>query len=322
MGVEQRRLPRHKPCAGVLYPRVLEDFNVPRDAVVARLRRVKLVAPSGRSAFIDFTEPGAIVDRAAFDHALVKQAVEAGARVVDGARAIGLRISEGACTVEVEGLGPARAKFIVAADGVYSRMARLLRRAWRRDQLALALQAYAEPPSLGGEEGVFEVRYNPSQLPGGWWWVVWRRRPVIVGVGQLLELSQGPHRLRELLKSLVDELKLRVVAEEAYMLPLKGPRRVEELVHADRVLLIGDAGGFVRSDTGEGVYYAMHSGEAAAEAVAEALSSGGRLSEAFEERLRDHGLLQLYEASELHEALRSVEAAEEFVERVARLSLR
>ena len=103
------------------------------------------------------------------------------------------------------------------------------------------------------------------------------------------------------------------------MLPFKGPRPLSQLAFKGRVLFVGDAGGFVRSDTGEGVYYAMHSGEAAAEAVAEALS-GAELEKAYEERLGERGLLQLYEASELHVALRSVKAAEDFVERVARLS--
>jgi geranylgeranyl reductase len=320
LGVERYKMPRRKPCAGVLYPRVLEDFKVPREAVVSELRGVRLVAPSGREAFVGFEEPGAMVDRAAFDHALVKLAVEAGAKVVDGAPSTLVGLAEGGCRLVVEGLGPVESRFIVAADGVYSTIARGLGLAWGRRELALALQAYAKPARLS-EEGVFEVRYDPGRLPGGWRWIAWRRDVALVGVGQLLELAGSPLKLRAELRRGLEELGLSALMEEAYMLPLKGPRGLEGLVHGEAVLLVGDAGGFVRSDTGEGIYYAMHSGEAAAEAVAEALG-GARLSEAFREGLEERGLLQLYGASELHEALRSVEAAEEFVGRVARLSLK
>ncbi|MCX8205315.1 MAG: geranylgeranyl reductase family protein [Candidatus Nezhaarchaeota archaeon] len=318
LGVERLRLPRHKPCAGVLYPRVVEEFEVPREVVVSPLRAIKLVSPSGREAFVSFEEPGAMVDRASFDHWLAKKAAEAGARVLEGAALRALALSEGGCRLRVEGLGLVESKFVVAADGVYSTVARSLGLTWRRPCLALALQAYVES-SAHAEEGVFEVRYDPGRLPGGWWWAAWRRGPSIVGAGQLVELMGRAEGLRAKLRGLVAELRARPMAEEAYMIPLRGPRRLEELVVKDRVVFAGDAGGFVRSDTGEGVYYAMHSGEAAAEAVAEALE-GAELKEAFQGRLEERGLLQLYEATELHEALRSPEEAEAFVARVARAS--
>ena len=43
------------------------------------------------------------------------------------------------------------------------------------------------------------------------------------------------------------------------------------------VLLVGDAGGFTDVLTGEGVYFALRSGECAAEAIHSALSSTGEL---------------------------------------------
>ncbi|MEM4700504.1 MAG: geranylgeranyl reductase family protein [Candidatus Nezhaarchaeales archaeon] len=317
LGVERLRMPRRKPCAGVLYPRVLEEFEVPEGAVASPLRGVRLVSPSGRAAFVPFEEPGAMVDRAHFDHWLARRAAEAGARVVDGARVRSIRPCEGGCRLEVEGLGPVESRFVVAADGVYSTVARSLGLAWGRASLALAVQAYVRAPSA--EEGVFEVRYDPGRLPGGWRWVAWRRGLSIVGAGQLVEAMGCAGRLVAELRALIAELRAEPVAEEAYMIPLRGPRRPEELVAWGRVLLVGDAGGFVRSDTGEGVYYAMHSGAAAAEAVADALE-GAELAEAFVRRLEERGLAQLYEATELHEALRSPELAEDFVDRVARLS--
>jgi len=73
---------------------------------------------------------------------------------------------------------------------------------------------------------------------------------------------------------------------KAYRLPLGGPlaRTV-----ADRVLVCGDAGGFVNAYTGEGIYFAMvtgrHAGEVAADAVTLGEGSAARLAE-YERRWR------------------------------------
>jgi len=58
---------------------------------------------------------------------------------------------------------------------------------------------------------------------------------------------------------------------KAYRLPLGGPlaRTV-----SDRVLVCGDAGGFVNAYTGEGIYYAMVTGRHAGEVAADALLAG------------------------------------------------
>lgn len=319
IGLERHRMPRRKPCAGVLYPRVLEEFEVPEHVVEAKLREVRLVAPSGKVAVMRLDPPGAIVDRASFDKHLLDRAVNEGADVIEGARAVKVEVDEHGCRVVVEGGLIIEASYVIGADGAYSTVARSLGRAWSLDDGALAVQAVLRgpPPDL---IGAFEVYYDPSKTPRGWRWAAGGCRWAVVGAG----VPASMRGACSLLRRLVDELarsRLRgaeVAYLEAHMIPIAGPR--PERLATDRALLVGDAGGFVRSDTGEGVYYAMHSGEAAAEAIYDALNRGLGLAEAFLRRLEDRGLLQLLEAStEVHEALRSVEGAERFVERVVKL---
>jgi flavin-dependent dehydrogenase len=57
----------------------------------------------------------------------------------------------------------------------------------------------------------------------------------------------------------------------AFPLPISGPLA---RTYADRVLLAGDAGGFVNAVTAEGIYYAMVSGDLAARAALAAIRSG------------------------------------------------
>ena len=57
----------------------------------------------------------------------------------------------------------------------------------------------------------------------------------------------------------------------AFPLPISGPLA---RTYADRVLLAGDAGGFVNALTAEGIYYAMVSGELAAHCGVDAIRAG------------------------------------------------
>jgi flavin-dependent dehydrogenase len=59
---------------------------------------------------------------------------------------------------------------------------------------------------------------------------------------------------------------------QAYRLPLGGPLR---RTAGDGVLLCGDAAGTVNAYTGEGIYYAMVTGEHAGNALADARAAGG-----------------------------------------------
>jgi flavin-dependent dehydrogenase len=67
------------------------------------------------------------------------------------------------------------------------------------------------------------------------------------------------------------------IPEELEHVPLKGgalPIFPLEKTYGNRTILIGDAGGFINPLSGEGIYYAMASGEIAAQVIAEALEKG------------------------------------------------
>ena len=67
------------------------------------------------------------------------------------------------------------------------------------------------------------------------------------------------------------DLNSRITRVNSHLIPAGG---FDRKIHGDRVLLAGDAAGFVDSFLGEGLYYALKSGEIAAEVAINAVERG------------------------------------------------
>ncbi len=79
------RAGRIKPCGGAIPPRLIADFAIPDDQIVARITSARMVSPTARHVDIPI-DNGFIgmVDREHFDAFLRDRAVEAGADLVTG----------------------------------------------------------------------------------------------------------------------------------------------------------------------------------------------------------------------------------------------
>ncbi|NNK17411.1 MAG: FAD-dependent oxidoreductase, partial [Sulfitobacter sp.] len=71
---------RIKPCGGAVPPRLISDFNIPDEQVVARINTARMISPTQRQVDIPI-ENGYVgmVDREHFDEYLRVRAAEAGA---------------------------------------------------------------------------------------------------------------------------------------------------------------------------------------------------------------------------------------------------
>lgn len=311
--LDREEFPREKPCAGVLPHRIHRILDLP-DYVVSRpLRGYRLHPPSGDTLEVPFPVDGAVVDRRGFDAHLVDRldtTVET--REVTDARIHGDR-------VELECGGETlEARWVVAADGALSTVRRGL--GVRYPETAAAHQYRVRLPEEEITERVgnwFHVHYSFTR---GYGWVSALRDSLRVGVGGLGE-DTGREGLREFFEEL-SEGPLRdaeVEAEESHAIPMAGPL---DPPSEGRVLFAGDAGGFVYPGTGEGVFYGIRSGRAAAETIAAdpgRESSVETVAERYVNELRSRGLLSLRDVSFLDEHLSSPDSAERYVRRLGRL---
>jgi flavin-dependent dehydrogenase len=110
-------------------------------------------------------------------------------------------------------------------------------------------------------------------VPWGYAWVFPKADHLSVGVGTFQDRRKVDLRAH-LARFLAGQPLLKehtVLLQRGHRIPLGGAERP---LHAGRVLLAGDAGGFADPFLGEGIYYAIRSGQIAGEYAAAALAGG------------------------------------------------
>jgi flavin-dependent dehydrogenase len=303
------------------------------------ISRLYLEGPTGTSTVIESEGPAALmIRRVEFDALLVSLAAEKGAELVPGVDVVHARQDAHAVTLVARDGRTFTAPIVIAADGVHSIVARRLglNPGWPASSIALDMMeetpreqlrdvdpstlwvSYGYESRVGiGDSGLAGRSANPkSQIPNpgspaaeGYAYIFPKRDHVNIGVGYVLsyfrsEVADPPYDLQ---RGFVDRLRDRgiVVGDSVkehftpYLIPVGGPLRDPG---RGRVLVAGDAGGFVNGFTAEGIYYAMVSGELAARAVLADAAQPARLLTAYRKacddeigcELRDSVLIQHY----------------------------
>jgi geranylgeranyl reductase family protein len=262
--------PREKPCGGGVTGRALAIVG---DAIGSTgldrsiVRSARFLHHSAASAVP--LEPDALVvaSRAAFDAALLDAAQRAGASLVVE-RVVDVHVDASRVRVDTAH-GEHRASFLMGADGANSLVRRRVARAFRREQLSIATGFYAH--GLTSDEIVVEFVADP---PGYIWSFP---RPDHLAIGICAQANAGSTS-GELRARTFDWLsRTRVARGHTRLEPYAWP--IPSLSAADfdaievagpRWCLLGDAAGLVDPITREGIYFALRSGQSAAEALAAA----------------------------------------------------
>jgi geranylgeranyl reductase family protein len=285
---DRARFPRDKCCGDGLTTaavRRLESLGLDPAEVPSFRPATELVvrSPSGRDIRLPLGEgPGvfaAVARRQDLDAALVALAGRAGADFVEGARCVGA-INEGAgVRLSFEGAEEARARYVVAADGAWSPVRRMLAgpRETTRPPTArrpdwIAFRTYAEGVRSAAA-GQLWVWFDAALLPGYAW--SFPLGDGTVNLGICLRHRAGPAAAdlwestlaRPFAASLLGPAASLVAPARAWPIPV-GIDRAELAAAGGRVLFVGDAACAADPFTGEGVEQALTTGVLAARAIA------------------------------------------------------
>jgi 2-polyprenyl-6-methoxyphenol hydroxylase-like FAD-dependent oxidoreductase len=286
---ERQEIPSDKACGeGILPPglRALDRLGVlhrlDRDACSA-IRGVRYVEPDGSTLEAPFPPPGGLaVRRTALSEALNARAREAGVQLFVPCAVHHHAQSDRQVVLETD-QGPVEARWLVAADGLHSpirRRERLLSAApmqLRRFGARLHFRAtpWTDLVEIHLSKGVeaYATPAGPCRVGVA---VLWRVEAA-AELGPTLRGANAEERAsacRRLFESRFPALAARLTdAEPDSMLRGAGPllQRVHRRVQG-RVVLLGDAAGYIDAITGEGISLALEQASALARAMARALA--------------------------------------------------
>ncbi len=288
---------RIKPCGGAIPPRLIRDFAIPDEVLVARVHAARMIAPSGRA--IDMPIEGGfvgMVDRAAFDPWLRARAAASGAEHIDGEFVALERDGAGRAIIAFRPKGAApdtapvrvHARSVIGADGARSKIAAAIFPKTPHPPCVFAYhEIIAKPDGAAFDGARCDVVYDGVLSPDFYAWVFPHGDTVSVGVGS----AQKGFSLRSAVSALRarDGFEgCRTIRTEGAPIPLKPLPRWDN--GAD-VILAGDAAGVVAPASGEGIYYAMQCGREAADAVEALLATGkaSALAQARKRFMKAHG---------------------------------
>ncbi|BAN34645.1 geranylgeranyl reductase [Sulfuricella denitrificans skB26] len=250
-------------CAEFI-PLPLARYAVPEGVSQQRIRGMTSHLPSGWVEKSD--APGLMIDRAAFDQALARQAGQSGARLYLNSRLTGLDgAGSSAIVLTPQGEIYFDYRLLIAADGPHSFVARSL--GLPRQETVHTRQYTVPLPEVAENT---EIWLSPD-YPGGYAWLFPKGRVANLGLGVDKRFAADT-------KAALDALHLKLVVEGRVgadilyrtggSIPVSGLR--QNLV-VGNVLFVGDAAGLTHPITGAGIAAAVVSGELAGQAAADRL---------------------------------------------------
>ena len=289
---------RIKPCGGAIPPRLIKDFDIPDELLVAKARSARMISPSDNKVDIPI-ENGFVgmVDRDQFDEWLRVRAASHGAVRQRGVFDKFSRDMDGVMRVHFTAKGikgeehqaSVRARTVIGADGARSEVARQSIDGAEKTKYVFAYHEIIQAPQNAPDHDPTrcDVYYRGSLSPDFYGWVFPHGNTVSVGTGSAdkgFSLRSAVGRLRET-AGLGDSATLR---REGAPLPMKPLPRWD---NGRDVVLVGDAAGVVAPSSGEGIYYAMACARMAADKVHLFLQEGNPevLKQVRKQFMREHG---------------------------------
>ena len=274
---------RIKPCGGAIPPRLIKDFQIPDELLVAKAKSARMVSPLGKTVDIPI-ENGFVgmVDRAQCDEWLRKRAVAAGAVREDGLfetlqrEGSNVRIyyrTRGSRDGDQGALKSVLAKAVIGADGAKSQVGRSagVKGCAEANYVFAYHEIIKTPPNkpLSFDSSRCDVLYQKPVSPDFYGWVFPHGDTISIGTGS----ADKGFSLRNAVAKLRADIGLdgaELIRHEGAPLPMKPLKKWDD---GQQVVLAGDAAGVVAPASGEGIYYAMLGGQLAGEAVAEFIES-------------------------------------------------
>ncbi|MFA5833525.1 MAG: NAD(P)/FAD-dependent oxidoreductase [Bacteroidota bacterium] len=245
--------------------------------IASTVTKFRLVAPNGNSVVPKLDGAGYVLERRIFDYELAKLAANEGVEVITKAYVYDLLREDGKIvgvkTLIKDQKMDIRAKIVIAADGVESRVGK-----WAgidttchiRDMESCAQMTLS---GIEVEEDVLDFYFGDNVSPGGYLWVFPKGKDTAnVGLGLSVEAAKKKSAIKFL-----HEFVERKYPQAAMLTHIAGGvpcAKTNPVIVKDNVLLVGDAAHQVNPVSGGGIISGMIGGMIGGQVAAESILNG------------------------------------------------
>jgi geranylgeranyl reductase family protein len=279
---EKHHFPRYKACGGALSEQALSylDFDLPknlieRDVYGARVHYRNSVMERHKDYRI-----ATLVSRASLDNYLLDKAKETGIEVHTGWKVDAFEEAPDHVTVYADGT-TYKARFLIISEGAHGHLKNKIRRADKKDEFSICVVAEIPEKNKIIDNYIRDaIDIHLGIATGGYGWIFPHKVYFSVGIGGI---ARDIVRPREVMRNFLlshgfsDQYELKF-----HLIPVGG---IERTIASNRVLLCGDSAGFVDPFYGEGIAYAIRSGQLAVEVITDYLEgNNGNVSQEYKKR--------------------------------------
>lgn len=285
--IDKKKFPRDKPCGGGLPTRVWKRFPYVID-LIDSISYGSITYSSSLKYKLKIKRDKpliATVLRKDFDNRLAEIAVTKGADFIFRKSVSNIKILKDKTIITLNDGKIIESQIVIGADGFRSVIAEKLNLSKKTDDICVCL--IQEQPII---EEKLDKHFSKKRILhifikiqdiAGYGWIFPKKKHLNIGIGEFesaVDKSKPKKNLKKIYNEFIVTLKKNNILPKDFKSgKIKGatlPVFPLEKTYTDRVILCGDAAGFINSITGEGIYYAMTSGQIAANVVYNALEIG------------------------------------------------
>jgi geranylgeranyl reductase family protein len=263
--IEKESLPRQKPCSGGVSPAIAQWFDFDfTPAIDLKVKKVRYTWKLEDPVEAELPESMWVVNRAAFDHFIIKQAQSQGAEIKDGTEVTGIEFKSERWFVKTTG-EPVTGRYLIAADGASGPMAK-----WLGFKEAKKRQSYLlEVPVAESSNPI--VMFEFGLVKNGSIWSFPRESGYSISAATFRggEPKNLDKELNQYAKQFGANGNLKI--QERPLCLWDGERDL----HGQNALLAGETAGILDPLSAEGIRPSIFSGVKAAEAIDAALGGAG-----------------------------------------------
>lgn len=258
----------------ISYAGVAEFITPDEKWINAHIKKFALISPDGTEAVIEFDEEGLILERRIFDYELAKTASAAGAEILTRAYVNGLLFDNGKVSgVKFEYRGETRevkAKIVIAADGVESRVGRWAGLKTHIDFRDMECCVQVTATGVDADQDTCYFYFGQDYAPSGYLWVFPKGvKTANVGLG----VGGAIGKKRSALSFLIDFMEKKYPNASILTSIAGGVPCTPTLnkISAPGIMLAGDAARQVNPLSGGGIASGMIGGKIAGRIAGEAI---------------------------------------------------